>query len=231
MLPMVDNKPTKDRFRDSDKMKSMKSQNERSRTRRLPKQERRRQLLETARLIVREEGADRATLGNLAARAGVSKPVVYDHFETRSVLLIELYKWIDIGRVNAFRNVITAGDRSLQETVEILASTYIDCAAETDGEFHAVGAALAGSEEKAEVFQELLANCVEMFVSVLKPYCGLPTSALERCCIGLVGAGEALSAALVRGKCSRADAVATFSVLIECSLVTTVQLRCTCSRI
>ncbi|MFC7557085.1 TetR/AcrR family transcriptional regulator [Pseudoroseomonas wenyumeiae] len=57
--------------------------------RRFSKAERRRQLLDTALLIVREEGADRLTLGHLAARAGVSKPVAYDHFGTRSGLLIE----------------------------------------------------------------------------------------------------------------------------------------------
>jgi hypothetical protein len=35
-----------------------------------------------------------------------------------------------------------------------------------EGEFLAVGAALAGSEEKAAVFDELLANSDQMFVSV-----------------------------------------------------------------
>ena len=45
---------------------------ERSASRRLSKAERRRQLLDTALVIVREEGADRLTLGHLAARAGVS---------------------------------------------------------------------------------------------------------------------------------------------------------------
>jgi AcrR family transcriptional regulator len=42
---------------------------------RLSKAERRQQLLDTALAIVREEGADRLTLGHLAARAGVSKPI------------------------------------------------------------------------------------------------------------------------------------------------------------
>ena len=55
---------------------------------RLPREARRRQLLEAALGIVRAEGADKLTLGYLAERAGVSKPVVYDHFATRSLLLI-----------------------------------------------------------------------------------------------------------------------------------------------
>ena len=183
--------------------------------RRLPNAERRRQLLDTALLIVREEGADRLTLGHLAARAGVSKPVAYDHFGTRSGLLIELYRWIDTKWAEAFRDALALGERSLEATAGTLASAYVHCAADTNGEFHAVGAALAGSEEKAVVLQELLDNCVQMFVSVLERYSTLPRPELERACIGLVGAGEALSAAVVRRRCSEADAVGTFASLIQ----------------
>lgn len=187
----------------------------RATSRRLSKVERRRQLLDTALRIVREEGADRLTLGHLAARAGVSKPVAYDHFDTRSGLLIELYRWIDTERVEAFRDAMTTSERSLEECVGILAAAYIHCAADKTNEFHAVGAALAGSEEKAAVFQELLDNCVQMFVSVLTPHNTLPAAELERRCIGLVGAGEALSAALVRGNLSEAEAAQVFASLIE----------------
>lgn len=192
----------------------------RSGSRRLPKAERRRQLLDTALAMVREEGADRLTLGHLAARAGVSKPVAYDHFESRSGLLIELYRWIDTERVNAFRDGLVRRNPSAEEAVEELAAAYIDCAADTTDEFHAVGAALAGSEEKAAVFQELLENSVQMFVAVLTPHSGLPPAELERRCIGLVGAGEAIAAALVRGRCGQAEAAETFASIIRSGLRT-----------
>lgn len=186
--------------------------------RRLSRAERRRQLLDTAFLIVRKEGADRLTLGHLAARAGVSKPVAYDHFGTRSGLLIELYRWIDTEKVDAFRKAMTAGKQGFAETVKILATAYVQCAADTTGEFHAVGAALAGSEEKAAVLQELLDNSVQMFVSVLRPHSTLPLAELERRCVGLVGAGEALSAAMVRGQCSEVEAAGAFASLINGAL-------------
>jgi AcrR family transcriptional regulator len=188
------------------------------RSRRLSKELRRRQLLEAARLIVREEGADRLTLGRLAVRAGVSKPVAYDHFGTRSGLLIELYRWIDTDKVKAFQDAMTHGNRSFDETVNLLAAAYIECAADMEGEFQAVGAALAGSEEKAAVFEELLANSVQMFVSVLKPHSILTPAELERRCIGLVGGGEALAAAKVRGSCSEAEAVNSFDAMIKGAL-------------
>lgn len=181
---------------------------------RLPKPERRRRLLDAALLIVGQEGADCLTLGRLAARAGVSKPVVYDHFGTRSGLLIALYRWIDGVRVSEFRNAMANTELSFDETVRELATAYIRCAADKTDAFHAVGAALAGSEEKAEVFQELLDNAVRMFVAVLEPNNTLPIAELERRCVGLVGAGEALSAALVRGNGSEAEAAGVFAALI-----------------
>lgn len=183
-------------------------------SRRLSKAERRRQLLDTALLIVREEGVDRLTLGHLAARAGVSKPIAYDHFGTRSGLLIELYKSIDAEQAKALRDALATGERNLEETARILAAAYVHCTADSSGEWHAVGAALAGSAEKDAVYQELLDGYVQLFASALKPHSTLSSAELERCCIGLVGAGEALSAAMVRGSCSEADAGKTFASLI-----------------
>ncbi|MGL6161334.1 TetR/AcrR family transcriptional regulator [Microbulbifer sp.] len=184
-------------------------------SRRLSRAERRRQLLDTALQIVRDEGADRLTLGHLAARAGISKPVAYDHFGTRSKLLIELYKSIDREQANALRKGLITGERSLEETIEALASAYIHCYADTSGEWHAIGAALTGSEEKEAVYQELLDGYVQLFAAVLEPYVNLPQVDLERRCVGLIGAGEALSAAMVRGNCSEADAAKTFASLIQ----------------
>lgn len=188
--------------------------------RKLPRAARRGQLIETALAIVREDGADRLTLGRLAIKAGVSKPVVYDHFETRSALLIELYRWIDRERVNAFRDAWSEGAHGREETVRALAAAYVACAADTTHEFHMIGAALAGSEEKATVFQELLDECVAMFVTVLAPHSALPTDELERRCVGLVGAGEALAAALIRGRCSERQAVDALGSLIRSGLGT-----------
>ncbi len=182
--------------------------------RRLPKEARRQQLLATALLIIRDEGADRLTLGNLAIRAGVSKPVVYEHFGTRSGLLIELYRWIDTERVSAFQAAMAAETRGQEETIRLLATTYIHCATDITDDFHTVGAALAGSEEKAAVFQELLNNVIMMFVAVLKPFDTLPAGELEKRCIGFVGAGEALSSALVRGTLDAREAEAVFASLI-----------------
>lgn len=148
----------------------------------------------------------------------MSKPVVYDHFGSRSGLLIELYRWIDTERLDTFRQAMAAATKDRNETIASLADAYIRCAADLTGEFHIVGAALAGSSEKAEVYEELLDQSVAMFVSVLRPFSGLTESAATRLCTGFVGAGEALSIAIVRGKVAEADAIATFTDIIRGSL-------------
>jgi AcrR family transcriptional regulator len=189
------------------------------RGRRLSKADRRQQLLATALGVIREEGADSLTLGHLAVRAGVSKPIVYNHFGTRSGLLIELYRWIDTERVEAFRRAMAAAHNDRDETIASLADAYIRCAADLTGEFYVVGAALAGSAEKAEVYAELLDQSVAMFVSVLRPFSRLTGPAATRLCVGLVGAGEGLSAAIVRGKLTEADAIATFNEIISAAVL------------
>lgn len=184
-------------------------------SRRLSRPERRQQLLNTAMTIIREEGADRLTLGRLATRAGVSKPVAYDHFGTRSGLLIALYKLIDRQQSDALREALTSTERSFEATVSMLAAAHVHCHADTGGEWHAVGAALAGSEEKDAVYQELLDGYARLFAAVLKPYCTLDDAELERRCVGLIGAGDALAAAMVRNHSRESEATAAFAALIR----------------
>ena len=188
------------------------------RGRRLSKADRHRQLLTTALEVVRSQGADALTLGHLATCAGVSKPVVYDHFGSRSGLLIDLYRWIDSERIETFRQAMAANCKDRDETIVCLADAYIRCAADLTGEFHIVGAALAGSADKAGVYGELLDQSVAMFVSVLRPFSELSDTAATQLCIGLVGAGEGLSAAIVRGKLADADAISAFAEIIRGSL-------------
>jgi AcrR family transcriptional regulator len=47
---------------------------------RLPRLERRRQLLEVSRRVFAERGFEAATLEEIAERAGISRPIVYGHF-------------------------------------------------------------------------------------------------------------------------------------------------------
>ncbi|MBC8084450.1 MAG: TetR/AcrR family transcriptional regulator [Hymenobacter sp.] len=93
-------------------------------SKRLTKAQRRRQLLDMALVIIREEGADRLTLGHLAARAGVSKPITYEHFGTRAGLLIDLYKLLDQQQADALREALRRDPRNLAGTADVLATSW-----------------------------------------------------------------------------------------------------------
>ncbi len=185
---------------------------------RLSKAARRLQLLDVALDIVREEGADGLTLGRLATRAGVSRPITYEHFGTRSGLLAELYKSLDQQQVQSLREAIQRVQQNLSDTADVLATAYIHCAADTSGEIYAVRAALSGSEEMGAVHRELLFGYVQLFAEVLSPHSLLSPDELHRRCVGLVGAGEALCLLMKGEQCPEPKAATTFAALIRCGL-------------
>lgn len=187
---------------------------EEPRKRRLSWSARHKDLLEKGLTIVREVGVDALTLGTLAQQAGVSKPVVYDHFETRSALLTALYRWIDAERKQAFQDGMAQGDLAYESTIDALSSTYIRCATDASGEFFAIGAAMTGNEERARIYRELVDTGVQMFEAVLRPHVRMPDLELQRFCVALVGAGESLSSSVLEGMATEAEAIATYSQLI-----------------
>ena len=182
---------------------------------RLSRAARRAQMLDIALEIIREEGADRLTLGYLAARAGVSKPVAYEHFGTRSGLLTAMYRALDEKHSVVLRDALSKAPKSLQATADVLASAWVHCSADSSGEWHAIGSALGGSEEMVAVHKELIEEYVRLFAATLKPWSTLADDELYRRCAGLIGAGDALSMLMINGQCSEQDAAQSFSALIQ----------------
>src|SRR5260370_8439966 len=62
----------------------------RSRSKRLPRHERRRQLLDAALEVFVSQGYHAAAMDEIAERAGVSKPVLYQHFPGKLELYLAL---------------------------------------------------------------------------------------------------------------------------------------------
>jgi AcrR family transcriptional regulator len=58
--------------------------------RRLPRDERRARILDAAAQVFAERGYEAASLDEIAEAAEISKPVIYDHFESKKALHIEL---------------------------------------------------------------------------------------------------------------------------------------------
>jgi AcrR family transcriptional regulator len=181
---------------------------------RLSKPQRREQLLAAAMAMVRDEGADALTLGALAERAGVSKPVVYEHFGTRAGLLIALYRLIDERQVKVFEAALERAPRRLPEIARLMSEAYMQCYESAGPEWHAISAALKGSDEMDAAQQELLDGYVDLYCKALAPFSDLSARELHQRCVGIVGAAEAISRAMVRGRVTPSKASQTLASFI-----------------
>lgn len=173
--------------------------------RRLQREDRRRQLLDVAWRLVRKEGTDALTLGRLAEAAGVTKPVVYDHFGTRPALLAALYEEFDARQTALMESALLAGEPTLEERAAVIASSYVECVLSQGREIPGVIAALASSPELEKVKREseatFLAKCREALAPFTKG--GAITAASLR---AMLGAAEALSYAAATREITAAQA-------------------------
>jgi AcrR family transcriptional regulator len=173
--------------------------------RRLSRQERHRQLVDVAWQIVRKEGTEALTLPRLAEQAKIAKPVVYDHFGTRSGLLAVLYQDFDARQSEIMDAAFQASEPTLEGRASVIASSYVDCVLLQGREIPGVIASLAGSPELEEIKREYQAVFMEKCRAMLAPFAGDIAGAGLR---AMLGAAEALSYAAATGEITAAQAQA-----------------------
>jgi AcrR family transcriptional regulator len=186
-------------------------------TKKLPKAERREQLLETAQAILREEGTDALTLGYLAERAGVSKPIAYEHFGTRAGLLIAICSAYDEQQNEAQGRALDAGGDTLADVAGIFASSYVRCVLDMGPEMGAAFAALSATEETADFRQSLRRGYAQRYREAFGRLIELPKNDTA-IFMGLLGAAEALAQDAAAGRVSRSDAVDALSRIFVATL-------------
>ena len=184
----------------------------------LSKPERRKQLLETAHEIVRAEGTDALTLGYLAERAGVTKPIAYEHFESRAGLLVALYQEMDNRSVASVQEALKRTKPRLADVARVLAKAYIDCYCTIGPEWHALAAALKGDEKMESILQSLIDRYAALYCDAFAPFTKLPKEDLRLRCLAILGAGDAITRELSLGRTTRSAAVATLATMILASL-------------
>jgi len=159
---------------------------------RLSRDERYRQLMDVAWTIVRTEGAEALTLGRLAVQAGVTKPVVYDHFGTRNGLLVALYQEFDVRQTALIERAIEDSDGTLASCAQAIADGYVDCVMAQAKEIPGVAAALGTLPELENVKRTHKAAFLKKCQTALASFspCGtVHFSGLQ----AMLGAAEALS--------------------------------------
>jgi AcrR family transcriptional regulator len=100
----------------------------RSRQKRLPPAERRQLVLEAAGELFGERGYDAVTLDEIAARAQVTKPVLYRHFASKQALYLALLERHRADLPRFFERV--PADLEYEQRVEAILETWFDYVAE-----------------------------------------------------------------------------------------------------
>lgn len=121
---------------------------------RMSHDERHGQLLRAARDLIRAEGSDAVTLARIGEQAGVTKPLVYQHFGTRSTVLVELYREFKGRTYDRLDAALERRDLDLPTVARVIADAYIDCIDAESTELPGILGALSGSNELESLRQE-----------------------------------------------------------------------------
>jgi len=181
--------------------------------RRLSRDARYRQLLEASWRLIGEEGTEALSLGRLAEVAGVTKPVVYDHFGTRAGLLAALYRDFDARQTALMDAALREGVVDRDARARVIARCYVECVLSQGREIPGVVAALAGSPEMERIKREyqtaFMAKCHDL-LAPFAPDRRLPAAGLW----ALLGAAESLSYAAAADAIDAAQAIQALTDLI-----------------
>lgn len=171
---------------------------------RLSREERYAQLVEVAWQIIHEAGTEALTLGYLAERAGVTKPVVYDHFTSRSGLLAALYREYDQRQNRKLEMLLAQTAPELQPCAEVVATAYIECVLFQGREMPSLLAALAGTPELEKIRREYAVDFTGTCRTLFAPFCHAPLR--DAALWAMLGAAEGLSWAAVQDAISEEQA-------------------------
>lgn len=156
---------------------------------RLPAAERRVQLLDAALALFAAEGFQAATMDAVAAEAGVTKPVLYQHFSSKRDLFLELLR--DVGRrLSDSVGAATARARSPREMVELGFIAYFDFVADHPDEFRLLFGEGVRIDEDFAAEVERVEHSIAEFVAGLITIEGLGVEERLVLAHGIVGLAE-----------------------------------------
>jgi len=199
-------------------MQALDIQQQAQRSKRLSRQDRRDQLLKIANEIMETDGADALTLAVLAERAGVSKPVAYDHFETRAGLLQAMLE--NLGRYyeNDARVQIEAAPKTLAATTRIMSEAYVACTLEAGPSVSILLAAVEANADAQEAGRIFRAHHAKQLQEAIAPFVSGDNARIFLLCTALIAAADAICAEMTNGRITAEFAVDTLTQLLTASL-------------
>ena len=189
-----------------------------TRPKRLTKAARRRQLLDIAKAMLESGDVDALTLAVLAERSNVSKPIAYDHFGSRSGLLIALLD--DTSRLyeTDAEAKIERAPATVPAIAEIVATAYIHCALEAGPALTLLAAAVEADSEARDAGRAVQINHAASFEQAFERVLVDRREQLSPLYKALVAAANAICDDLHQQKITTEMAIQTLTHLLVTSL-------------
>ena len=167
---------------------------------RLPARQRRQQLLDTALDVFSGAGFHATTMDDIAAAAGVTKPVLYQHFTSKRSLYLHLVD--DVGqRMARAITAQTSDTDSPRRQVELGVAAYFDFVAENQAAFLLLFEGADRSDaDVAEAVNRIEDSMAEIVAPLIEA--GIEAEQQRALAYGIVGAAEAAGRAWATGKLS-----------------------------
>jgi AcrR family transcriptional regulator len=163
---------------------------ERRRTGRMPRSARRAQLLESALDVFVAQGYHAAAMDDIADRAGVSKPVLYQHFPGKLDLYLALLDTACDQVVGAVREAL-ASTTDNKERVVATTEAFYRYVANAGGAFRLVFESDLTSEPAVrERVDRVTQLCAEAIAEVIADDTGFPEEASRLLAVALVGMSQ-----------------------------------------
>ncbi len=157
---------------------------------RLSRSARRAQLLVAARDVFAAQGYHSAAMDDIAEKAGVSKPVLYQHFPGKMELyraLLTTYADELVERVEAA--MARRGDN--RERAQAAVTAYFDFVADEGSSYRLIFESdLRGEPDAAAVVDNALSRCIDIVAEAVTTDAGLDTPRARLLAVGLVGLSQ-----------------------------------------
>lgn len=162
----------------------------RPRTSRLPRTARRAQLLEVALQVFVDQGYHSASMDEIADRAGVSKPVLYQHFPGKLDLYLALLETSCDTVVDGVRNAL-ASTHDNRKRVQATMELWYDYVADQGAAFRLVFESdLTSDPAVREQVDRVIEESASLVAEVIREDTGLPPAASHLLAVSLVGMGH-----------------------------------------
>lgn|SRR5450756_211076 len=163
---------------------------DRPRGNRLPRLARRRQLLDAALEVFVARGYHAAAMDEIAERAGVSKPVLYQHFPGKQELYLALLDESVERLIDGLRTALRSNEDN-RERVNATFTAYFGYVAEHSGTFRLVFESDFTSEPAVRARLDAADRlCADMISEVIKEGAGLGDDEAHLLSIGLLGMAQ-----------------------------------------